>query len=127
VHAGREQLRRVRVSQIVETASSWTRSTPCSQGTRKRARIIGLVNAGYRRGVAIPRVIDGSKDARPPKLFKIFSPKMFAGIGTVLPPATLSQTATLRLKKKKSGEDAERLRLRVIKSEAAALREAFAA
>jgi hypothetical protein len=93
----------------------------------ERSRIIGLLNAGYRDGAAIPRVIDGSKDARPPKLFKIFSPKMFAGIGTVLPPATLSRTATIRLKAKKAGEQAARLRLREIKQEAAPIREALAA
>lgn len=84
----------------------------------EKSRIIGLLNAGYRRGAVIPRVLDGSKDARPPKLFKIFAPKMFAGIGTGLPPATLTRCAVIRLKKKKAGEEAAALRFRVIKEEA---------
>jgi hypothetical protein len=98
-----------------------------SGAKEERARVIGLLNAGYRRGASIPRVLDGSKDARPPKLFSIFSPKLFAGIGTALPPATLSRCATIRLKMKKPGEEAARLRIRIITEEARPLREQLSA
>jgi hypothetical protein len=92
----------------------------------ERARILSLINAGYRVGASIPRVLNGGKDERPPKLFKVFSPKFFAGITTGLPASTLSRCAVIRLKRKKAGEQAARLRLRDFKQEARPIREALA-
>jgi Protein of unknown function (DUF3631) len=67
-------------------------------------------------------VLNGGRDASPPKLFKVFSPKFFAGISTGLPASTLSRCAVIRLKRKKPGEEAARLRLREFREEAKPVR-----
>jgi len=88
-----------------------------------KADMISILNAGYRRGAEVPRVIGEGKSMKV-KRFKVFAPKAFAGIGRKLPPATQSRTVPIRLKRKKAGEEAERFRIRE-QGEANDIRQAF--
>lgn len=72
--------------------------------------LIGILNAGYRRGAVVPRQVGQKGETT--KLFNVFSPKAFAGIGSRLPRTTQSRCVTIRLKKKKPGEEAENFRRR---------------
>jgi hypothetical protein len=85
------------------------------------------LNAGNRRGAKAARVVgQGTKmEARD---FSVFCPKVLAGIDTGRLPETIQDRAiTLRMKRRRHGENVERLRYRIAAAETEPLRAELAA
>jgi hypothetical protein len=93
--------------------------------TARTEGLRSMLNAGYRRGATVDRC---NSTANSIKLvaFKVFCPKVLAGIGT-LPDTVDDRCIPIVLARKKRGEQVARFRLRDISGEAAPLREALAA
>jgi hypothetical protein len=78
-----------------------------------------LLNSGYRIGAKVLRTVG---DRHEPKRFSTFSPKLLAGIGG-LPDTLESRCVPITMQRRLPDEQAERLRLRVVRPEAEALAE----
>jgi hypothetical protein len=93
--------------------------------TARTEGLRSMLNAGYRRGATVDRCNStGNSFKLVP--FKVFCPKVLAGIGT-LPDTVDDRCIPIVLARKKLGEQVARFRLRDISGEAAPLREALAA
>jgi hypothetical protein len=88
-----------------------------SSGATSQA-LRGVLNAGYRRGVSVPRCV-GRNFERLVE-FPVFCPKALAGIGT-LPDTIADRAVCLVFARKTKRERTARFRLRTVKQEAAAL------
>lgn len=89
------------------------------RGDSRAEAVRALLNAGSRRGVTVPRVLDAKSD----KLvdFSVFCPKALAGIGT-LPETVGDRSLLIEMKRKRRSDAAERFRLRDVDREARELR-----
>lgn len=83
----------------------------------KHEGLRALINAGNRRGVTVPRCLNGGE-----KLvhFRVYSAKALAGIGT-LPDTITDRSIPIRMKRRARDERVERLRRRDVEPEAEAL------
>ncbi|HRY42926.1 MAG TPA: DUF3631 domain-containing protein [Thermoanaerobaculia bacterium] len=89
------------------------------RGDSRAEAVRALLNAGSRRGVTVPRVLDAKSD----KLidFNVYCPKALAGIGT-LPDTVGDRSVPIEMKRKRRSDTAERFRLRDVEKEARELR-----
>lgn len=89
------------------------------RGDSRMEAVRALLNAGSRRGVTVPRVLDAKSD----KLvdFAVYCPKALAGIGT-LPETVADRSLLVEMKRKRRSDSAERFRLRDVEKEARELR-----
>jgi hypothetical protein len=89
--------------------------------TERTEPLRALLNAGNRRGASVTRIV-GSKFE--PRDFSVFCPKVLAGIDTGrLPETIVDRAVVLRMHRCHPGERVERLRLRLVESEAARLKD----
>lgn len=78
----------------------------------------GMLNSGYQHKGSVDRVVPGS-DGGEVRAFSTFCPKLLAGIDNGAIPDTIADRCIIfDLKRKKSGEEVERLRNRVVEPEA---------
>ena len=89
------------------------------RGDSRMEAVRALLNAGARRGVTVPRVLDAKSD----KLvdFAVYCPKALAGIGT-LPETVGDRSLLIEMKRKRRSDSAERFRLRDVEKDARELR-----
>ena len=81
-----------------------------------------VLNAGNRRGAKVARVV-GHAAKMEPQDFSVFCPKVLAGIDTGRLPETIQDRAVvLHMKRRRQGEQVERLRYRRADEEATTLR-----
>jgi hypothetical protein len=78
-----------------------------------------LLNAGYRTGATVLRTVGEQHE---PKRFSTFSPKLLAGLGG-LPDTLESRCVPIAMQRRLPHEQAERLRLRLVRPEAELLAE----
>lgn len=76
-----------------------------------------ILNAGYRRGTRVPRVMPGGEIAR----FEVYGPKAFAAIGS-LPETIEHRGLRIRMERKATDAPVEKLRFRKAWDSAAELR-----
>ena len=81
-----------------------------------------LLNSGYRTGATVLRTVG---DQHEPKRFSTFSPKLLAGLGG-LPDTLESRCVPIVMQRRLPHEQAERLRVRVVRPEADQLAERIA-
>lgn len=86
--------------------------------------IRALLNAGYRRGAKVPRVV-GEGKAMDVKNFEVFGPKALAGIGD-LPDTVADRSIPIRLARRAPHERVQPFRLRTVLPDALPLREEIA-
>jgi hypothetical protein len=96
---------------------------PKSNGSSEDVR--ALLNAGYRRGAEVARVVGEGKRMAVQR-FPVFAPVALAGIGA-LPDTVQDRSIVIRLKRRARGEEVEKLRRRLVAPEGARLRERAAA
>ena len=82
-----------------------------------------LLNAGHRRGARVSRCVGSSGDLEE---FRVFCPKMIAGIGTV-PDTVADRGVSIRLARKRTDEKVERFRSYEVQPLADPLRERIGA
>jgi hypothetical protein len=82
----------------------------------------GILNEGFRRGGNFRKCDGKNHDLR---VFDVFCPKALAGIGRI-PETIASRSIVIEMRRKKSTERVERLRLKVVRQDAAPLRTALA-
>ena len=82
-----------------------------------------LLNAGHRRGAKVPRCIGTSQEIAE---FRVFCPKVLAGIG-VLPDTIADRSIPIRLERKKRAEKVERFLIREVTPTADALKDGMRA
>jgi Protein of unknown function (DUF3631) len=82
----------------------------------------GILNEGFRRGGNF-RKCDGKNHDL--KVFEVFCPKALAGIGKI-PETIASRSIVIEMRRRKSTEQVERLRVKDIRDAAAPLRESLA-
>ncbi|HPA50128.1 MAG TPA: DUF3631 domain-containing protein [Thermoanaerobaculia bacterium] len=89
------------------------------RGDSRMEAVRALLNAGSRRGVTVPRVLDAKSD----KLvdFSVYCPKALAGIGT-LPETVADRSFIVEMKRKRRTDSAERFRLRDVEKDAREVR-----
>jgi hypothetical protein len=87
------------------------------------AGIVGVLNAGYRRGATIPRMVGEGKNMVV-KNFAVFGPKAFAGIGQ-LPDTIADRSIPIRLNRKSKADRIARFRYAVEKAAAARIVDAL--
>lgn len=89
------------------------------RGDSRMEAVRALLNAGSRRGVTVPRVLDAKSD----KLvdFAVYCPKALAGIGT-LPETVADRSLLVEMKRKRRSDSAERFRLRDVEKDAREIR-----
>jgi hypothetical protein len=79
---------------------------------RSNEELRGLINAGFRRGATVGRIVGEGADMVP-KEFSVFCPVALAGIGDL--PDTISDRAVLiNMRRRAPGESVEKLRRRQI-------------
>jgi len=78
-----------------------------------------ILNAGHRKGALVPRCFGPNQEV---VHFRVFCPKVLAGIG-VLPDTVADRSIPIRLLRKKPEEKVRRLSLRTAEAEAAPLKE----
>lgn len=76
-----------------------------------------VINAGHRRGAAVPRNVPGPKSTWVVKQFPVFGPKALAGIGK-LPDTVADRAIPIRMVKRKRSEPIERFHQRAALVEA---------
>lgn len=80
---------------------------------RENAELKGIINAGHTRSQAfVGRTESDGKGQFEPKLFNVWCAKAFAGISLErhLPPATMSRSIVITLRRKRPDESVQRLR-----------------
>lgn len=78
-----------------------------------------LMNAGYRRGMRIPRCVGPKHDVR---MFPVFAPLALAGLGE-LPDTIMSRAVVIRMRKRLGTERIEQFRFRIHEPQGLAIRE----
>jgi hypothetical protein len=91
---------------------------------REREELRGLLNAGYRRGAVAYRM--GGKNRSELQLFKVFSAKVFIGIGDFLPDTLIDRSIPIRLERRTREEPIERFHRRDVAPKGEMLRDSFA-
>jgi hypothetical protein len=81
---------------------------------REREELRGILNAGYRQGAVVYRMGGANNTQLQP--FSVYGPKAFAGIGDSLPDTVADRSIPIRLKRR-SDEQRERYRIRVVEPE----------
>ena len=99
-------------------------STFNNKGTGTAEELRGLLNAGYRRGAQVARVVGEGKKMRVER-FPVFAPIALAGIGS-LPDTVEDRSIIIRLRRRAPNEHVERFRRRVVEPDAARLRDELA-
>jgi hypothetical protein len=100
-------------TQLLDEIDSWT----------NRDELRSVLNAGFRRGGAVPRMKEEGSDFTVMH-FPVFGPRALAGIGTtVLGKATRDRTFMLEMVRQTKGERREQLRPRKIGPEASRLKQ----
>jgi hypothetical protein len=92
--------------------------------TSRTEGLRAMLNAGYRRGAIVDRCNSTAAGVNLVK-FRVFCPKVLAGIGT-LPDTVNDRCIPIILARKRKGEHAARFRLRDFALEAAPLQKALA-
>jgi len=87
------------------------------------AGIVGVLNAGYRRGATIPRMVGEGKNMKV-KNFAVFGSKAFAGIGQ-LPDTVADRSIPIRLNRKSKADRIARFRYAAEKAAAVPIVEAL--
>lgn len=118
---------------ITPTASTIYRSLEASPGATllldeldavlrdrsdKYEEVRAVINAGHRRGAAVPRSVPGPKNSWNVKQFPVFGPKALAGIGK-LPDTVTDRAIPIRMVKRKPSEPIDKFRVRTATGEAA--------
>src|SRR5262249_58688354 len=85
-----------------------------------------LLNAGYKRGVTIPRCVGQGNSLRVHR-FPTFCAKMLSGIGSSLPDTVLDRSIPIAVARRKRSEPVAKFRLRIAAAEATPIREGLAA
>ncbi len=98
---------------IDEVDTIFKDKSPGSEGLR------GLLDAGNRRGVKVPRCMGDKHDVVE---FDTFCPRALAGIGKAVPDTVVDRSINIRLVRKKKTEKRERLRVRKLAAETAPIR-----
>jgi DNA polymerase I-like protein with 3'-5' exonuclease and polymerase domains len=92
----------------------------------ERAFLIGVLNEGFERDGAVARVEDaGGK--REVVDYAVFGPKVFTGIGKLLPATTLDRCIAIKLQRRLRSERIAKLRARTAQEQAAEVRGLLAA
>jgi hypothetical protein len=91
-----------------------------------REGLRALLNAGYRRGATVPRVV-GDGAGMTVQDFPVYGPKALAGLAGRLPRTIASRSIPIRLRRRASGERVERFRARRAAAELGPLRLRLAA
>jgi hypothetical protein len=91
-----------------------------------REGLRALLNAGYRRGASVPRVV-GDGAGMTVQDFPVYGPKALAGLAGRLPRTIASRAIPIRLQRRAKGERVERFRARRAAAELAPLRLRLAA
>jgi hypothetical protein len=91
---------------------------------REREELRGLLNAGYRRGAVAYRM--GGTNRSKLEKFKVFSAKVFIGIGNFLPDTLVDRSIPIRLKRRTREEPIERFKPRDVTPEGEMLRDRLA-
>jgi hypothetical protein len=91
-----------------------------------REGLRALLNAGYRRGATVPRVV-GDGAGMTVQDFPVYGPKALAGLAGRLPRTIASRSIPIRLRRRARGERVERFRARRAAAELAPLRLRLAA
>lgn len=91
---------------------------------RDREDLRAMLNAGYRRGARVERII-GEGGKMQVKAFDVFCPVALAGIGQ-LPDTVQDRAIVIRLRRRRDDEPVEKLRRRRIEPEATELRRELA-
>jgi 5S rRNA maturation endonuclease (ribonuclease M5) len=91
-----------------------------------REGLRALLNAGYRRGATVPRVV-GDGAGMTVQDFPVYGPKALAGLAGRLPRTIASRSIPIRLQRRAKGETVERFRARRAAAELAPLRLRLAA
>ena len=87
--------------------------------------IRAIINAGNRPGASVARVV-GEGAGMTVVDFSVYCPKVLAGINTTRWPDTIvDRSIVIQLKRKKSGEQVERMRYRSLRAETDSLRAAL--
>lgn len=90
--------------------------------TERTEPLRAALNAGNREGAKTTRVV-GQGPHMEARDFSVFCPKVLAGIDTGRLPETIQdRSVTLHMKRRRTGEDVERLRYRLVASEVEPLR-----
>jgi hypothetical protein len=93
-----------------------------------REGLRALLNAGYRRGATVPRVVgDGDGAGMTVQDFPVYGPKALAGLAGKLPRTIASRSIPIRLQRRAKGEQVERFRARRAAAELGPLRLRLAA
>jgi DNA polymerase I-like protein with 3'-5' exonuclease and polymerase domains len=91
----------------------------------ERAFLIGALNEGFERDGVVARVEDGG-GKREVVDYAVFGPKVFTGIGTVLPATTLDRCIPIRLERRLRSERVAKFRSRSVQQQAAGVRDLLA-
>jgi 5S rRNA maturation endonuclease (ribonuclease M5) len=91
-----------------------------------REGLRALLNAGYRRGATVPRVV-GDGAGMTVQDFPVYGPKALAGLAGRLPRTIASRSIPIRLQRRAKGEQVERFRARRAAAELGPLRLRLAA
>jgi hypothetical protein len=91
-----------------------------------REGLRALLNAGYRRGATVPRVV-GDGAGMTVQDFPVYGPKALAGLAGKLPRTIASRSIPIRLQRRAKGEPIERFRARRAAAELDPLRLRLAA
>lgn len=91
-----------------------------------REGLRALLNAGYRRGATVPRVV-GDGAGMTVQDFPVYGPKALAGLAGRLPRTVASRAIPIRLRRRAKGERIERFRAKRAAAELAPLRLRLAA
>jgi hypothetical protein len=92
--------------------------------SREREELRGLLNAGYRQGAVAHRM--GGRNNTELQSFRVFCPKVFAGIGDCLPDTITDRAVPIRLKRRTRAEYVDRFRRREVEPEGHCLRDRLA-
>jgi 5S rRNA maturation endonuclease (ribonuclease M5) len=97
-------------------------------GTKADGRegLRALLNAGYRRGATVPRVV-GDGAGMSVQDFPVYGPKALAGLAGKLPRTVASRSIPVRLQRRAKGEQIQRFRARRAAAELGPLRLRLAA
>ena len=90
-----------------------------------RSDLVGLLNAGFRRGATVARTVGQGADMDV-REFSTFAPVALAGIGTI-PDTIEDRSVIVRLERRPPGQPVEPFRLRLVDPEGKAMRRRVAA
>lgn len=99
---------------LLDEAEVVNTRTPAAQD------VVALLQAGYRKGSAVPRCVGVDLEVR---MFHPFGPKVFALVGHELPPALFDRCIPIVMERRQREEGLERFRPRHLEAEASGLRQ----